>query len=134
MAVFDYNNDGRPDIYFVNGARQPALDKPDVSWSNRLYRNNGNGTFTDVTAAAHVAGAGFASGVAVADFDNDGWEDLFIAGVDRNILYRNRGDGTFEDITARAGLNPAAGGAQALVRLGRAGSISITTDYWTCWS
>jgi hypothetical protein len=109
VAVFDYNNDGHPDLYFVNGARQPALDKPDPSWFNRLYRNNGDGTFTDVTLAAGVAGAGFATGVAVADYDNDGWEDLFIAGVDRNILYRNRGDGTFEDVTARAGLYPASG-------------------------
>jgi hypothetical protein len=109
VAVFDFNNDGRPDIYFVNGARQPAFDKPDGSWSNRLYRNNGDGTFTDVTRSAGLAGAGFGTGVAVADYDNDGWEDLFIAGVDRNILYRNRGDGTFEDVTARAGLDPAPG-------------------------
>jgi hypothetical protein len=109
VAVVDFNNDGRPDIFFVNGARQPALDKPDPSWFNRLYRNNGDGTFTDVTTAAGVEGAGFGIGVAVADYDNDGWEDLFIAGVDRNILYRNRGDGTFEDVTARAGLNPAPG-------------------------
>ncbi len=112
VAVFDYNNDGRPDLYFVNGARQPSLDKPDPSWSNRLYRNNGDGTFTDVTLSAGVAGIGFATGVAAADYDNDGWEDLFIAGVDRNILYRNRGDGTFEDITARAGLNPPAGASK----------------------
>jgi hypothetical protein len=112
VAVFDYNNDGRPDLYFVNGARQPALDKPDVSWFNRLYRNNGDGTFTDVTVAAGLTGAGFGIGVAVADFDNDGHEDLFIAGVDRNILYHNRGDGTFVDITAHAGLNPRPGAAK----------------------
>ena len=105
VAVFDYNNDGRPDLYFVNGARQPALDKPDGAYSNRLYRNNSDGTFTDITAAAGVAGGGFATGVAAADYNNDGWEDLFIAGVNRNILYRNRGDGTFEDVTARAGLD-----------------------------
>ena len=104
VAIFDFNNDGRPDIYFVNGARQPALDKPDASWFNRLYRNNGDGTFTDVTVSAGLKGAGFGTGVAVADFDNDGWEDVFIAGVDRNLLYRNRGDGTFEDVTARSGL------------------------------
>src|SRR5215471_367471 len=104
VAIFDYNNDGKPDIYFVNGARQPDLSKPDPAWYNRLYRNNGDGTFTDVTVQAGVRGEGFASGVAVADYDNDGWEDLFIAGVNRNILYRNRGDGTFEDVTARAGL------------------------------
>ena len=104
VAIFDYNNDDRPDIYFVNGARQPALDKPDASFYNRLYRNNGDTTFTDVTAAAGVRGAGFATGVAAADYDNDGFADLFIAGVNRNILFRNRGDGTFEDLTQKAGL------------------------------
>jgi hypothetical protein len=109
VAVFDYNNDGKPDLYFVNGARQPQLDKPDPAYYNRLYRNNGDGTFTDVTLAAGVAGAGFATGVAAGDYDNDGWEDLFIAGLNRNILYRNRGDGTFEDVSARAGLAHTAG-------------------------
>ncbi|MGH9674504.1 MAG: FG-GAP repeat domain-containing protein, partial [Bryobacteraceae bacterium] len=77
VAVLDYNNDGRPDIYFVNGARQPVLDKPDPSYYNRLYRNNGEGTFTDVTTAAKARGEGFATGVAAADYDNDGFVDLF---------------------------------------------------------
>jgi hypothetical protein len=104
VAVFDYNNDGWPDIYFVNGARQPKLDKSDPSFYNRLYRNNKDGTFTDVTESAGVKGEGFQMGAAAADFDNDGAIDLFVTGVNRNILYRNRGDGTFEDITARAGL------------------------------
>ena len=109
VAIFDYNSDGKPDIYFVNGARQPQLDKPDPSYYNRLYRNDGEGRFTDVTLAAGVRGDGFATGVAAGDFDNDGWEDLFIAGVNRNILYRNRGNGTFEDVTERAGLGQPAG-------------------------
>jgi hypothetical protein len=104
VAVFDYNNDGRPDIYFVNGASVPGLLKTGPEFHNRLYRNNGDGTFTDVTEHAGVAGAGYGMGVAVGDFDNDGFEDLFVAGVNGNILYRNRGDGTFEDITAKAGL------------------------------
>ncbi len=104
VAIFDYNNDGRPDIYFVNGARQPALAKSDPSFYNRLYRNNGDGTFTDVTEAAGVRGHGFETGVAVGDYDNDGYPDLFIAGVNRNTLYHNRGDGTFEDVTEKAGL------------------------------
>jgi enediyne biosynthesis protein E4 len=112
VAIFDYNNDGRPDLYFVNGAPQPSLEKADPSWFNRLYRNNGDGTFTDVTTAAGVAGSGFDDGVAVADYDNDGWEDLFVAGVNRNILYRNRGDGTFADVTSRAALNPPPGAAK----------------------
>jgi hypothetical protein len=105
VAVFDYNNDNHPDIYFVNGARQPGLDKPDPTFYNRLYRNNGDATFTDVTLTAGVRGAGFATGVAAADYDNDGFADLFIAGVNRNILYRNRSDGTFEDVTGKAGLD-----------------------------
>jgi hypothetical protein len=109
VAIFDYNGDGKPDIYFVNGARQPQLDKPDPSYYNRLYRNNGDGSFTDVTLAAGVRGDGFATGVAAADYDNDGSTDLFIAGVNRNILYRNRGDGTFTDVTAAAGLAQPAG-------------------------
>jgi hypothetical protein len=104
VAVFDYNNDGRPDIYFVNGASQPKLVKDAPEYFNRLYRNNGDGTFADVTLQAGVRGEGFATGVAAGDFDNDGFTDLFIAGVNRNILYHNRGDGTFEDATEKAGL------------------------------
>ena len=104
VAVLDYNNDGRPDIYFVNGAAQPSLEKSDPSFYNRLYRNNGDGKFTDVTLEAGVRGTGFETGVAAADYDNDGHTDLFVAGVNRNTLYRNRGDGTFEDATKRAGL------------------------------
>jgi hypothetical protein len=104
VAVFDYDNDGWPDLYFVNGASQPDLEKTKPAYYNRLYRNNGNGTFSDVTIAAGVRGEGFAMGVAAADYDNDGATDLFIAGVNRNTLYRNRGDGTFEDVTERAGL------------------------------
>ena len=112
VAVFDYNNDGKPDIYFVNGATVPGLEKIDGSYSNRLYRNDGDGRFTDVTMQAGVPGAGYGMGVAAGDFDNDGNVDLFVAGVNRNILYRNRGDGTFEDITAKAhleGIDPQLG-------------------------
>jgi hypothetical protein len=104
VAVFDYNNDGWPDLYFVNGADQPELSKSDPSYFNRLYRNNGDGTFADQTEHAGVRGRGFEMGVATADYDNDGAADLFVAGVNRNTLYRNRGDGTFEDVTERAGL------------------------------
>ncbi|HYW45402.1 MAG TPA: CRTAC1 family protein [Bryobacteraceae bacterium] len=104
VAVFDYNNDGKPDIYFVNGARIPELTKTGPEFYNRLYRNNGDGTFTDVTAQAGVAGEGYGMGVAAGDFDNDGFVDLFLPGVNRNILYHNRGDGTFEDVTKAAGL------------------------------
>ncbi len=104
VAVFDYNGDERPDIYFVNGALQPKLEKAGPEYYNRLYRNDGDGIFTEVTEKAGVKGEGFATGVATADYDNDGHADIFVAGVNRNILYHNRGDGTFEDATAKAGL------------------------------
>jgi hypothetical protein len=104
VAAIDFNNDGCMDIFFANGATSPALDKKSPVYWNRLYRNNCDGTFTDVTEKAGVAGYGYSNGVAVADYDNDGFPDLFVAGVDRNILYHNRHDGTFEDVTRKAGL------------------------------
>jgi hypothetical protein len=104
VAIIDYNGDGRPDIYFVNGARLPRMDKSDPRYSNQLYRNNGDGTFSDVTAQAGVRGNGYGMGVAAADYDNDGCPDLYIAGVNRNQLFHNNCDGTFTDVTAKAGV------------------------------
>ena len=104
VAVFDYNNDGLLDIYVVNGATMPALLKDGAQYSDRLFRNNGDGTFTDVTDTAGLAGQGFNIGVAIGDYDNDGFEDIFVAGVHGNTLYHNNGDGTFTDATERAGL------------------------------
>ena len=104
VAVFDYNNDGLLDIFVVNGASMPGLVKEGPQYSDRLFRNNGDGTFTDVTEKAGVAGQGFNIGVAIGDYDNDGFEDIFVAGVGRNTLYHNNGDGTFADVTERAGL------------------------------
>jgi hypothetical protein len=92
------------DIYFTNGAAQPSLQKSAPEYRNRLFRNNCNMTFSDVTEKAGVAGEGYSMGVAAGDYDNDGFADIFVTGVNRNILYRNRGDGTFEDVTAKAGL------------------------------
>jgi hypothetical protein len=105
VAVFDYNKDGRPDIFFTNGANLATLKKDDVKFYNRLFRNNSNGTFTDVTSQAGLSGTGYDMGVAVGDFDNDGYPDLFVAGVHHNTLYHNNGNGTFTDVTAKAGLN-----------------------------
>ncbi|HYK88201.1 MAG TPA: FG-GAP-like repeat-containing protein [Acidobacteriota bacterium] len=104
IAIFDYDNDGWPDIFIANGASLPGLEKTDAGFSNRLFHNNRDGTFEDVTAKAGIAGRGYSMGVAAADYDNDGWVDLFVTGVRSNALYRNRGDGTFEDVTARAGV------------------------------
>jgi hypothetical protein len=104
LAVFDYNNDGRPDIFFTNGAQTPSLEKASAAYANRLYRNDGDMRFTDVTDTAGTRGVGYAMGAAAADYDNDGQVDLFVAGVRTNQLLRNRGDGKFEDVTARAGI------------------------------
>jgi enediyne biosynthesis protein E4 len=107
VALFDYDGDGLLDIYLVNGAEMPSLVKTGPKYWNRLYRNNGDGTFTDVTERAGVAGAGYGMGVAVGDYDNDGWPDLFLANVNGNQLLHNNGDGTFTDITVKAGLSGA---------------------------
>jgi len=104
LAVFDYDGDGRPDIFFTNGAALPSLNKQTPADWNRLYHNDGNFHFSDVTENAGVRGVGYTTGAAAGDFDNDGHEDLFVAGVQRNQLLRNRGDGTFEDVTAKAGI------------------------------
>src|SRR6202035_4211997 len=105
VAVFDFNHDGNLDIFFTNGADIVSLQKNSPKYSNRLFRNNGDGTFTDVTTQAGLAGTGYDIGVAVGDYDNDGYEDIFIAGVYRNTLYHNNGNGTFTDVTAKTGLN-----------------------------
>lgn len=104
VAAFDYDGDGRTDIFFTNGAETPSLAKRGAKYSNRLYRNLGGMRFRDVTAQAGLGGEGFSIGAAAADYDNDGDADLFVAGVRGNHLYRNNGDGTFEDVTAQAGV------------------------------
>jgi hypothetical protein len=105
VAVFDYNNDGAPDIFFTNGADIRSLKKTSPKYFNRLFRNDGKGGFQDVTGAAGLAGTGFDVGVAIGDYDNDGYEDIFVGGVHGNTLYHNNGNGTFTDVTAKAGLN-----------------------------
>jgi hypothetical protein len=105
VALIDYNNDGLLDIFFTNGAEIPSLKKSDASFYNRLFRNNGDGNFTDVTDKAGLAGAGYSMGVAAGDYDNDGFVDLYVTGFDRNQLFHNNGDGTFTDVTEKAGVS-----------------------------
>ena len=107
VAIFDYNGDGRPDIFFTNGANIATLKKDSPKYRNRLFRNDGNGVFTDVTDAAGLAGTGYDMGVAVADYDNDGHPDIFVAGLHHSTLYHNNGDGTFTDVTVKSGIDAA---------------------------
>ena len=100
-AFIDYDNDGWMDIFLLSGTR---LQGPPVGATNRLYKNNRDGTFTDVTEKAGLRDAGWASGVCVGDYNNDGFEDLFVTYFGQNKLYRNNGDGTFTDVTKQAGL------------------------------
>jgi enediyne biosynthesis protein E4 len=109
---FDYNNDGKPDLFVANGRPMgkdmhpyPLRSVPAVMPHNHLYRNDGNGKFTDVTEQAGVGGDGFSFAAIAADFDNDGLTDLLVTSYGNVTLYRNKGDGTFEDVTVKAGLN-----------------------------
>ncbi|SPE37325.1 ASPIC/UnbV domain protein [Candidatus Sulfopaludibacter sp. SbA6] len=104
VALLDYDNDGFLDVYFVNGAAIPSLNKEGPAYWNRLYHNNHDGTFTDVTARAGVAGAGYGMGAAAGDYDNDGWPDLYVVNVTKNQLFHNNHDGTFSDVTDKAGV------------------------------
>ena len=121
VALLDYNNDGLLDIFLVNGGRVTSsmeipetFDRSDpLNW-NRLYRQNKDGSFTDVTKEAGLANPGdgnYGMGVAVGDYDNDGYPDIYVTNYGKNILYHNNGDGTFTDVTAKAGV--AAGGWSA---------------------
>src|SRR5438045_515422 len=100
-AFFDYDNDGWMDIYLVNSGKSDFFS-PNPPLRNALYRNNRDGTFTDVTEKAGVAGGGYGMGVAVGDYDGDGWPDLYVTQYGRSILYHNNGNGTFTDVTEKA--------------------------------
>ena len=100
-AFLDYDNDGWLDIFVLSGVR--LSDTPEGT-SNRLYKNNRDGTFTDVTKESGLLKTGWACGVCVGDYNNDGFEDLFVTYWGHNVLYRNNGDGTFSDVTQSAGL------------------------------
>jgi len=106
VAIFDYDLDGRMDLFFTNGAQMPEMKKTNPSYFNRLLHQRPDGTFEDVSAKAGLLGQDldYNFGVAAGDYDNDGYPDLFLASAGRNVLYHNRGDGTFEDVTEKANI------------------------------
>ncbi len=129
-AWIDYNNDGLLDLYVLSGrylegaTNHSKADGQDAT--NHLYRNNGDGTFTDVTAQAGVAGKGFGMGVTVGDYDNDGFEDIYVTNWNSAILYRNNGNGTFTDVTEKAGVqNNHFGVGAAFVDYDRDGRLDL---------
>ena len=127
VAIFDYDNDGWPDIFVVNGT---TLDAPPSASgpTNHLYRNNHDGTFTDVTEIAGLRHSGWGQGVCVGDYDNDGYEDLYVTYYGKNVLYHNNGDGTFSDVSAKAGVDgtgKAWGSGCAFVDYDRDGKLDL---------
>src|SRR6266567_3867439 len=127
VAIFDYDNDGWLDIFVVNGTTLDPLP-PGKAPTSHLYRNNHDGTFTDVTAKAGLTHTGWGQGVCVGDYDNDGWEDLYVTYYGKNVLYHNNGDGTFTDVSEKAkvaGNGKAWGTGCAFVDYDRDGKLDL---------
>lgn len=140
VAIFDFDNDGKMDIFFTNGAKLPELQKTGPAFYNCLLRNRGDGTFEDVTKKAGLTGRDldYNLGVAVGDYDNDGYEDLFVCSAGRNVLYHNNGDGTFTDVTAQSGIG---GKPAGTLSVGAAwfdydndGLLDLVVSNYTLWT
>jgi enediyne biosynthesis protein E4 len=140
VAVLDYDNDGLLDLFFTNGAQFPDLKKTDPSFHNALLRNKGGGVFEEVTQRAGVAGEtlGYSLGVAAADYDNDGWTDLFVANAGTNTLYRNNRDGTFRDVTKGSGLDAKPAGTLSVqgawLDYDNDGHLDLVLSNYTLWT
>ena len=140
VAILDYDGDGWMDIFLTNGARMPEMKKTDAAFYNTLLRNRGDGTFEDVTSRARVAGEslGYSFGVAAADYDNDGWTDLFIASAGRNTLYRNEKNGTFSDRTLESGLGSKPADTLSIqgawLDYDRDGLLDLVLSNYTLWT
>jgi hypothetical protein len=135
LAVFDADGDGRLDLFFANGAGGETFDKTTPRFWNRLYRNQGGWRFSDVTGQAGLTGRTYAMGASAADFDNDGDQDLFVAGVGRNELYRNNGDATFSEIGEAAGVAKATWSvAAAWLDYDRDGLLDLFVVNYLQWS
>ncbi len=140
VAIFDYDGDGKMDIFFTNGAKLPELKKTGPAFDNCLLRNKGDGTFEDVTRKAGLLGEklDYNLGVAVGDYDNDGHPDIFICGAARNTLYHNNGDGTFTDVTEQSGIGAKPPG---ILSVGAAwfdydndGLLDLVVSNYTTWT
>jgi len=135
VAAFDYDGDGRTDLFFANGAALPGLRKSDPRYNNRLYRNLGGFHFEDVTSKAGVAGEGYSMAAAAGDYDNDGHVDLFVGGVGKHMLYRNRGDVFHGAVTAKAGITGGEWAAGALwVDYDQDGRLDLFVVNYVRWS
>ena len=140
VAIFDFDNDGRMDIFFTNGAQMPEMKKTNPSYYNCLLRQRADGTFEDVTAKAGLLGESldFNFGVAVGDYDNDGYEDLFICSAGRNTLYHNNGNGTFTDVTDVSGIGKKPPGtisvAAAWFDYDNDGLLDLIVSNYTIWT
>ncbi len=140
VALLDYDGDGRLDVFVVNGATMPGLEKQKPRFSNRLFRNLGGGRFEDATERAGVGGKGYEMGAVAGDYDNDGDPDLFVTGLRQNVLYRNEGNGAFRDVTDGAGLGRADpehgtlwGVAAAVADYDRDGWLDLFVSNYCVW-
>ncbi|PYV33200.1 MAG: CRTAC1 family protein, partial [Acidobacteria bacterium] len=132
-AFLDYDNDGNPDVLLVNGADFPGHRTRRTTL--KLYHNNGDGTFTDVTARSGLDVEMYGMGVAVGDFDNDGWDDLYITGLGEARLFHNEHNGTFKDVTKSAGVNNTGFGASAVwLDYDRDGKLDLFVTNYVKWS